>query len=195
MFSKNAISNTFDDALEAEENNQYQEAVGLWTQLANEGNSIAKYNLATHYLNGIGITKDTKLADKWFKEAAHSGLAQAYSSLNKKALVSANGLQLTFKSGPLYWLTEQNPKLYTIQLASSRYEKSILKIYDENFLKGKGGYYHYKRDGVDRYALIYGTYKTVAEAKSAINDLPKKLRKKTPWVRRIKSLQKINMQK
>ena len=107
-------------------------------------------------------------------------------------MVSANGLQLTFNSGPLYWLEEQEPNQYTIQLASSRKEKSIERIYDENHLKGKGGYYHYKRDGVDRYALIYGTYKTVAAANIAIKKLPEKLRSKTPWVRKIKSLQKLS---
>lgn len=192
IISKSAFSNTVEKALEAEQNNQNQEAAEIWLKLANKGNTIAKYNLATHYAKGSGIAKNKKLSEKWLKQATRSGLAQAYTSLNKKALASANGLQLTFKSGPLYWLEEQKPNLYTLQLASSRREKSIVKLYDQNFLKGKGGYYHYKRDGVDRYALIYGTYRTVAEAKKAINDLPKGLKNKTPWVRKIKSLQKIS---
>jgi len=90
------------------------------------------------------------------------------------------------------WLKKQEPNKYTIQLASSRNKKSIKKSFDDNSLKGKGGYYHYVRDGIDRYALIYGTYKTVAAANIAIKKLPQKLRKKTPWVRRIKSLQQIS---
>ncbi|MCW8901466.1 MAG: SPOR domain-containing protein [Gammaproteobacteria bacterium] len=192
IFSNAVFSNTVEDALKAEQNNQDQEATEIWSRLASKGNTIAKYNLATHYSNGNGVAKDVTQAKKWLKEATHSSLAQAYTTLNKKALTSANGLQLTFKSGPLYWLEEQDPNLYTIQLASSRYEKSILKIYEDNFLNGKGGYYHYIRDGVDRYSLIYGTYKTVAEAKTAIDDLPQGLRKKTPWVRNIKSIQKIS---
>jgi len=192
IFSNAVFSNTVKEALEAEQNNQDQEATAIWSKLASKGNTIAKYNLATHYSSGDGIAKDTTQAKKWLKEATHSSLAQAYTTLNKKALTSANGLQLTFKSGPLYWLEEQDPNLYTIQLASSRYEKSILKIYEDNFLNGKGGYYHYIRDGVHRYALIYGTYKTVAEAKKAINDLPQGLWKKKHWVRNIKKLQKIS---
>lgn len=192
MFSKSAMSNSVAEALDASKNNQNQEAAKIWSQLASSGNTIAKYNLAGHYSSGKGITKDKRLSEQWLKKATRSGLVQAYTNLNKKALVSANGLQLTFNSGPLYWLEEQEPNQYTIQLASSRKEKSIEKIYDENHLKGKGGYYHYKRDGVDRYALIYGTYKTVAAANTAIEKLPEKLRSKTPWVRKIKSLQKIS---
>lgn len=193
MSSKAALSNTVEEALEAEQNNQNKEATEIWSKLANKGNSIAKYNLALKYSSGKGVAKNNNQSNKWLKDATHSGLAQAYTRLNKKALTSANGLQLTFKSGPLYWLEEQEPKKYTIQLASSRKEKSIIKIYDDNNLTGKGGYYHYQREGVDRYALVYGTYKTVAEAKTAIKTLPKNLNKKTPWVRKVKTLQKISI--
>jgi DamX protein len=93
---------------------------------------------------------------------------------------------------PALWLDKQEPEKYTIQLASSRYEKSIIKSYEKNNLNGNGGYYHYVRDGVDRYALIYGTYKTVADANVAMKSLPSELRKKTPWVRKIESLQNIS---
>jgi len=192
IYSNSAISSTVAEALEASKNNKNKEAVKIWSQLANTGNTIAKYNLARHISSGEGIAKNEGLSEKWLKEATRSGLVQAYTNLNKEALVSANGLQLTFNSGPLYWLAEQEPDQYTIQLASSRNEKSIEKIYDDFRLKGKGGYYHYKRDGIDRYALIYGSYKTVAAANIAIKELPEKLRKKTPWVRKIKSLQKIS---
>ncbi len=71
----------------------------------------------------------------------------------------------------------------------------VVKSFEDNNLKGKGGYYHYVRDGVNRYALIYGAYKTVAEANIAMKKLPEKLKKKTPWVRKIKSLQKISKDK
>jgi septal ring-binding cell division protein DamX len=178
--SGSIFANTAEEAIEAEINIQDQDAVAIWSKLANSGNTIAKYNLAKHYANGKGITKDENQAKSLMKQASQSGLAQAYTSLNKKALTSGKGVYLTFKSGPLYWLKEQKPELYTLQLASSRYEKSIIKLYEENFLKGKGGYYRYQRDGVQRYALVYGTYRTVAEAKSSIKDLPKGLKSRTP---------------
>jgi len=186
-----AFAITVADAVEASSNND-KEAVKMWSQLANKGNAIAEYNLASHYSQGVGVIKNAGTSTQWLKKATRSGLVQAYTNLNSKAVTSANGMQLTFYSGPLNWLKEQDPSQYTIQLASSRKEKSIEKIYDENFLNNKGGYYHYKRNGVDRYALIYGTYNTVAEAKAAISLLPAKLRKTTPWVRKINSIQKIS---
>ena len=192
IFSSSVFANSIEEALEAEENNDDKEATEIWSKLATKGNTIAKYNLAKNYTIGKGVKKDPVQAKKWFKQATQSGLTQAYTSLNKKALMPGNGTHLTFKSGPLYWLKDQKPELYTLQLASSRREKSIIKLYEDNFLKGKGGYYRYQRDGIERYALIYGTYRTVAEAKSSIKDLPKGLRNKTPWVRKIQRLQKIS---
>ena len=41
MFSKSALSNTFDEGLEAEQNHQHQEAVERWTQLANKSDIVA----------------------------------------------------------------------------------------------------------------------------------------------------------
>lgn len=187
-----AMANTVSEALNASKNNENKEAVKIWTQLAKAGNTIAKYNLAGHYSKGKGVVLNKQLAYEWLQDATRAGLVQAYLNLSNKALSSANGLQLSFNSGPLHWLKEQEPKQYTIQLASSRNEKSIAKVYDDNQLKGKGGYYHYVRAGVDRYALIYGAYKSVAQANAAIANLPEKLRKKTPWVRKIGSLQKIS---
>lgn len=151
---------------------------------------IAKYNLSNYYLGGNGITQDKQLAEKWLKDAAHSGFVQAY--LNKHAIAPAKGMRISFNVGPVFWLSKQKPDNYTIQLSSSRNENSIIKSYDENNLRGKGGYYHYIHDGVDRYALVSGTYNSIIEANAAIALLPKELHKKTPWVRKIKSLQKIS---
>ena len=192
FLSSSAFANTVQEAIAAEKDNNAKEASEIWSKLAAKGNTIAKYNLAKNYAAGKGVNKDPAQAKKWYKQATQSGLTEAYVSLNKNAIKPANGVHLTFKAGPLYWLKEQKPELYTLQLASSRREKSIIKLYEDNFLKGKGGYYRYQREGVKRYALVYGTYKTVAEAKSSIKDLPKGLQKKTPWVRKIKRLQKIS---
>jgi len=192
FLSNTVFANTVEQALEAEQNNQDQVATEIWSKLAAQGNTVAKYNLAKHYANGKGVAKNVEQARKWFKQATQSGLTQAYTSLNNNALMPGKGIHLAFKSGPLYWLKDQNPAFYTLQLASSRREKSIIKLYDENFLNGKGGYYRYEQDGIVRYALVYGTYQTVAEAKSLIKDLPMGLRNKTPWVRKIKRLQEIS---
>lgn len=192
LFTSQNIAATVSDAVQASENNDAAEAVKLWSQLADEGNLIAKFNLANHYSSGNGVKKNELLAEQWLKDAARSGLIEAYLNLNDQAIAPAKGQRLSFQVGPTIWLKKQEPNKYTIQLASSRYEKSILKSYEKNNLKGKGGYYHYLRDGVDRYALVYGAYKTVAAANAAMKTLPNELRKKTPWVRKIKSIQKLS---
>ncbi|GMR16017.1 MAG: hypothetical protein BMS9Abin31_0317 [Gammaproteobacteria bacterium] len=192
LFSAQAFAATVSEALMANKNNNATKAVKIWEQLANSGNSIAQYNLASHYSTGKGVQQNKDIADQWLKDATRTGLIQAYLNLNKQAIAPAKGVTLNFSVSPNMWLSKQKPNQYTIQLASSRYEKSIKKSFADNNLKGKGGYYHYSRDGVDRYALIYGTYKTVAAANIAMKELPENLRKKTPWVRKIKSLQKIS---
>lgn len=192
LFSSQNMATSVSDAVIASKNNNVIEAAKLWSKLADSGNTIAQFNLANHYSEGKGVKKNKVIAEQWWKDATRSGLIDAYLTLNKRAISPAIGQTLSFQVDPNIWLDKQEPNQYTIQLASSRNEKSIKKTFDDNSLKGKGGYYHYVRDGVDRYALIYGAYKTVAAANTAIKKLPQNLRKKTPWVRKIKSLQKIS---
>lgn len=186
------LANSVSEALFASNKNNNEEAARIWAQLANSGNASAMYNLASHYSSGKGISKDKKLSEMWLKNATRSGLVEAYLNLNNNAVATAAGSQLTFHSGPIYWLEKQEPTEYTLQLASSRSKKFIEKIYSDNRLKGQGGYYRFLSAGKNRYALVYGTYKTVAEAKAAIAQLPKSLRKSPPWVRKIQSLHKIS---
>ena len=159
----------------------------IWKQLANRGNTAAMYNLANYYSS----SNDDVKSKKFLNHAAKSGLVQAYLEMNHAALSSAVGTTLTFESAPVVWLKNQAADKYTIQLASSRHEKSIIKIYSDYDLKAKGSYYHYQRSGKDRYAVVYGAYDTVAAAKLAFTKLPEDLRKRAPWVRRIGSLHKI----
>lgn len=192
LFSAENIAASVSDAVLASQNNSTVKAIKLWKELASTGNSIAQYNLANHYSSGNGIAKNKELADEWLKDAARAGLVEAYVNLNKQAVAPANGQTLIFQIGPVKWLDKQEPNKYTIQLASSRNENSIKRAYENNNLKGKGGYYRYVKDGIDRFALVYGVYKTVAAANVAIKDLPDELRKKTPWVRKIRSIHKVS---
>jgi len=185
--------NTVKEALAASNDNQEEEAVRIWSQLASSGNNIAKYNLGNHYLKGEGVDQDQSTANTWFKNATRSGLVQAYQKLNKKALVNGNGITLKFDFGPLFWLKNQNSKMYTIQLMSSSNENSVKNYYKENNINNRGGFYKYKKDGRVRFALVYGSYQTVAAANKAISELPENLRKKSPWVRKIKSLKNISI--
>lgn len=181
IFSSVTMASPVSDNIASPENAK------IWTQLAKSGNTAAMYNLANYYSS----TNDKAKSKEFLKHAAKSGLVQAYLEMNNAALSSAVGTTLTFDSAPVDWLKNQDADKYTIQLASSRHEKSIVKIYSDYDLKGKGSYYHYQRSGKDRYAVVYGAYDTVAAAKLAFTKLPEDLRKRSPWVRRIGSLHKI----
>ena len=190
LFSFQCIAASVSEAVTASKENNTTEAIKLWASLASSGTAIAQYNIANHYRTGDGVEKNTKTASKWLKNSARSGFVEAYLNLNKNAISPAKGKTLHFEVGPQAWLKKQAPNSYTIQLASSRNENSIKNKYEQNNIEGKGAYYHYVRDGVDRYGLVYGSYKTVAAANIAMAKLPEKLRKKSPWVRSIKSILK-----
>ena len=68
-------------ALSAYERGEYQSAYELFTQLAQEHNPEAQYNLAFMYYGGEGIEQDDVKAAYWFEQAARSGHAAAQDTL------------------------------------------------------------------------------------------------------------------
>jgi hypothetical protein len=85
------------------------------------------------------------------------------------------------------WVSQQPPANYTIQLLAStipqeckKYSSSLtardkLETYTQSFMqKGK------------RYcAVVYGSYGSYSQAKSSLSLLPRKIRKRKPWIRKI----------
>ena len=181
-------------ALDAQDRGDFQTAAVLWQQLANEGNALAQYNLALLYKLGEGVKIDENMSNYWLTMAARQGMVQAYQSLNTNS-VQATQQRLSVSSlsvvAPQQWVASQNPRYYTLQLASSTNKQLIEKYYSLNDLSGKAGYYSSMRQGERWYALVYGSYNSVHTAKSAISDLPQNLRKWSPWVRNIRSIHKI----
>ena len=181
-----------EQALQAEARGDYNNAAKLWLQLANDGDPLAEFNLALLYERGAGVMEDSNLYKYWLQMAARKGLVEAYSSINAQGMQpTSEPASITITMGPQEWVAAQNPSYYTLQLASSTNQALIMKYYKENNLLGKAGYYRSKRSGEDWYALVYGAYPTVQDAKMAIENLPIDLKKWSPWVRNIKSIHKI----
>ena len=179
-------------ALNAFERGDYAAAAKEWLELANQGDAEAQYNLALLYEHGNGVSPDKNLSRYWFSMAARQGMAQAYALLNKRSVAPDDAPAIPdFTVSPQKWVAMQNPSHYTLQLASSTNQDLIKKYYEENGLEGKAGYYSSMRQQERWYALVYGSYGSVQEAKAAIADLPKDLRKWSPWVRNIRSIHKI----
>ncbi|MGD8926999.1 MAG: SPOR domain-containing protein [Thioalkalispiraceae bacterium] len=180
-------------ALTAQQNGDYQAAARMWQEMANDGDVAAQYNLALLYQSGTGVNQDQNLARYWMTMAARQGLAMAYHRLNARSVQPSEdriAVQQLITS-PQAWVVAQDPGHYTLQLASSTNRDLIQKYFEQNQLRGKAGYYSSMRQGERWYALVYGSYPSVNEAKEAISDLPQDLRKWSPWVRNIHSIQKI----
>ena len=170
---------------------QYPEAYKIYVALAQGGDAIAQYNLGLMFKNGLGQEQDNDQANFWFQQAAKQGLVQAYNQIQDKSIASAIGVQVKLEYGPQEWVKAQKANHYTLQLASSTNKDLIHKYYVENSLQGKAGYYRNRRQGENWYALVYGSYPSVSAANAAVADLPADLRKWSPWVRKLKDIQRL----
>lgn len=86
------------------------------------------------------------------------------------------------------WLAAQNAGHFTIQLSSSRLEKSARDFIRQHSLEKNAVYFPVQRDGVTWYSVFLGTYSSRGAASTAIRALPGTLQQSKPWVRKISSL-------
>ncbi len=191
--SSNVFALEKENAINATEQGNYTLALNLWTKLAEQGDSVAQYNLGVFYSQGLGTTANNYEANRWFRIASQSGLVQAYNRLQTKGIKPSGLIAIRTVVTPQHWVSELEPSNYTLQLASSKNKKLIEKYYNENNLQNKAGYYSSLRQGERWYALVFGSYATVAEAKMAFKDIPANLRKWSPWVRKIKDIQNLTV--
>jgi len=56
--------------------------VQFYTDMANDGNPAAQYELANFYLEGIGVEKDKSKAKEWLEKAAKQGHKEAIKLLS-----------------------------------------------------------------------------------------------------------------
>ena len=186
ILQTNVIADETARGLEAMRNQQYEEAINIWTALVAKGNVAAEYNLAlTLQRSATGASQ----ANGWLKSAAHDRLVTAYSRIQPGAVKPGPHTRAIIIPSPDDWIREQNPRFYTLQLASSSNPRKIEKYYLDNQLEGKAGYYRNVRKGKNWYALVYGTYPSSKAAQQAIETLPEGLRKWKPWVRRFRDIQ------
>ncbi len=183
-----AAADEFNSAIKAMHTSNYQYSANVWSKLSKQGNVVAEYNLAISLQKMQGDSREERA---WLRSAARDRLITAYSRLQPASIRPARLASPAPSLGPQEWLQVQDPNFYTLQLASSTLRSSIEKYYERHQLKGKAGFYRDRRQGEDRYTLVYGVYPTASAARKAINDLPEALRKWKPWVRNIKEVQRI----
>ena len=217
MMSSFVYADMYQDAVNATIERDYDRAISLWQKLARKGDPVAQYNLAVFYREGYGIKADRTKSNHFLKTAVRGGLVEAANKFNSDNIQPADKDEVTkviaqYKTttlspslllsekqeipkeklnDPVGWVMAQNPMHYTLQLASSRSEDRVKKVYEQNGMKGKGGYYKRERDGDVWYFLIYGAYSSSDEATSKISELPEEIRKGSPWVRKLKNIQRV----
>ena len=188
MLKNNAVADETTRALDAMAKQNYQEAVQIWAGLVAEGNPVAEYNLALALQKSAA---DVSQVNGWLRAAARDGLINAYNHFQPDAIKPGSKTRAILTESPDDWIREQNPHYYTLQLASSTNPNLIQKYYRENNLAGEAGYYRNYRQGKDWYALVYGSYPSLNEAKQAVDTLPGELRKWSPWVRKFQDIHRI----
>jgi uncharacterized protein len=81
IFSLSSYADELTSALGAYEQGHYDIALQKFTQLAQENNAEAQYNLAFMYFGGEGVTQNDEKAAYWFEQAAIQSHASAQDTL------------------------------------------------------------------------------------------------------------------
>ena len=90
------------------------------------------------------------------------------------------------------WLLDQDTSFYTLQVLGVRNEESLLNFIKVNKLlqNQNVAYYQTVYKGKQWYPLLYGVYPTKSAAADAVKELPEKVQKSIPWIRKISEIQK-----
>ena len=72
---------TFEDGLTAYQAGAYEEAAGVWRELARRGHPRAQHHLANLYRGGLGVPRDLARSAQWAERAARQGHAPAQFNL------------------------------------------------------------------------------------------------------------------
>jgi len=86
------------------------------------------------------------------------------------------------------WLYDKNTFCYVVQLFGTRSETKLISFIKTYGLINKVSYYRTIYKGKSWYVLVYGNYESMAEAKNAMEKLPKNLKKASPWIRKVRQL-------
>lgn len=89
------------------------------------------------------------------------------------------------------WIMEQKPEEYTIQIMAAKKKDAVDRFLKSNInTQGEIAYYTMYSNGDLWYKIISGRYKTLKKARTALNNLPEKLKNSGPWPRKFASLHK-----
>ena len=117
-------------------------------------------------------------------------------AIRKVSLLAVTELPTPMIKQPRQPLTQDNPQLlrlsphdYTIQLVSVLNPSRLTQFIHEYQLQDKAFIYQTERNHRHWYVLVYGVYKSKAQARVARDTLPITLRQLQPWVKSVAQVQ------
>ena len=177
-------------------------------QAALTGNPDAQYALGYMYYNGIGTVKDQKTGVLWIERSAQLGqpLAQQAQSMieadqkvlpSEKTAVAQADPRLASGSSPKFAAKNSssialkgssnsmslNKSHYAIQLMGSYDKSAIQSFIERSSLSGQAHIAVATFHGKPWFTLMYGDYRSMNDAKSALAALPQQLQQLKPWVK------------
>ncbi len=172
------------------------EAARWWKMAAVKEMAAAQFNLGMQYYFGRGVPKDDTKAVMWYRRAAQNGHKQARKlfivrdegSFQPKDRETIGDLSQTQHKD---WLLKQNPKFYTIQLASFKEQSNAVSFIGKSGIKDSVSVFQIKTNDEIRHTVFYGSFGQQIQAKQALHKLPMNLQRASPWIRKISTIQKL----
>jgi hypothetical protein len=81
------------------------------------------------------------------------------------------------------WISRQDPRHFTLQLASSIDEAAIRRLIHEQGIEQEAAYYSTTQGGRTWYSVVYGSFPTYTAARQSLSRLPRSLRRHSPRIR------------
>ena len=119
------------------EQNEYDKALPLFKQLAEQGAAEGQYNLGRMYLHGYGVTKDYQKAIEWFHKAVEQG------NVDAQPLTPTDEEQVMFCEATIHYDRKEYDKAFLLykQVAKGNYTELSFFVamrLGKMYLDGKG---------------------------------------------------------
>lgn len=104
----NSSASLFQSGVSAYERKNYPVALKIFTELAEQGDAQAQYNLGFMYANGEGVPKNAAQAVTWYRKAAEQGVAEAQLNLGLMYVISAGVPKDYVQAAKWFYLAKAN---------------------------------------------------------------------------------------
>lgn len=86
------------------------------------------------------------------------------------------------------WITDQDPRHFTLQLISSNDEAAVAHFIHVEGIEHQAAYYATVQNGTKWYSVVYGSFPNRTAAHHALSRLPHSLRRHAPRIRRFQTI-------